>query len=260
MQDLVGFFHACRNHYSDEKNLTQFYSQVYSQNGEDGMIAEVFRRIGTTDRFFVEIGVENGLQCNTRFLLETGWTGVWIEGDRTRAAEVSKLFAPFITANRLKILHAFVSAESVNPSSKKRSFRRNSTFSRSTSIRIPRTFGKRSDASSQECPASNITPPFRRPARSKFPMPRTARWDGTNWFGAGLKAIEQIGTSKGLHLVGCDYLGVNAFLVAKDEDMSQFQAPFTAEFHYEPPKYQLTSHTGHRPSPIPRHWAFVDEL
>ncbi len=113
MQDLVGFFHACRNHYSDEKNLTRFYSQVYSQNGEDGMIAEVFRRIGTTDRFFVEIGVENGLQCNTRFLLETGWTGVWIEGDRTRAAEVSKLFAPFITANRLKILHAFVSAESV---------------------------------------------------------------------------------------------------------------------------------------------------
>ncbi len=90
-------------------------------------------------------------------------------------------------------------------------------------------------------------------------MPRTARWDGTNWFGAGLKAIERIGTSKGLHLVGCDYLGVNAFLVAKDEDMSQFQAPFTAEFHYEPPKYQLTSHTGHRPSPIPRHWAFVDE-
>jgi hypothetical protein len=48
--------------YQDAKSLMKHQSQVYSQNGEDGIIAEIFNRIGTTNKFFVEIGVENGIE------------------------------------------------------------------------------------------------------------------------------------------------------------------------------------------------------
>ena len=66
---------------NDPKSLRRHYGQVYIQDGEDGIIAEIFRRIGgPQSRVFIEIGIENGLQNNTRFLLEQVWSGLWIEG------------------------------------------------------------------------------------------------------------------------------------------------------------------------------------
>src|SRR5471032_2874053 len=68
-------------------NLMNFEEKHFSQNGEDGIIAEIFRRIGTTDKFFVEFGFGfNGdcLECNTAWLLEReGWSGLWMDGSAT---------------------------------------------------------------------------------------------------------------------------------------------------------------------------------
>ena len=52
-----------------------------SQVGEDGIIAAAFACIGTTDKYFVEFGVEDGRQCTTRLLRERqGWTGLMMDG------------------------------------------------------------------------------------------------------------------------------------------------------------------------------------
>ncbi len=39
------------------RTLSSYEAQVFSQNGEDGIIAEIFQRVPSS-RFFVEIGVE----------------------------------------------------------------------------------------------------------------------------------------------------------------------------------------------------------
>jgi hypothetical protein len=59
-------------------------------------------------------------------------------------------------------------------------------------------------------------------------------WDGTNNFGASLKAFEKLGISLGYSLVGCDFLGTNAFFVRDDLVAGKFASPFTAENHHEP--------------------------
>lgn len=66
--------------YEDPKRLEKFGYKVYSQNDEDGIIHEIFNRIGIKNNFFVEFGVQDGLQSNSHYLLFQGWKGVFIEG------------------------------------------------------------------------------------------------------------------------------------------------------------------------------------
>jgi hypothetical protein len=54
--------------------------KVYSQTDEDGIIQEIFRRIKTLNKTFIEIGVGDGKENNTIFLLLCDWKGLWIEG------------------------------------------------------------------------------------------------------------------------------------------------------------------------------------
>ena len=62
------------------KHLEKYGFKVYSQSDEDGIIEEIFNRIGTTNKKFIEFGVENGLESNSHYLLLKGWNGLWIEG------------------------------------------------------------------------------------------------------------------------------------------------------------------------------------
>ena len=59
--------------------------------------------------------------------------------------------------------------------------------------------------------------------------------------GASLKALELLGKEKGYCLVGCDFTGMNAFLVRKDLVQDKFEKPFTSENYYEPSRIFLTT-------------------
>jgi hypothetical protein len=62
--------------------LTRWELRVFSQNGEDGVLAEIFRRIGSGGRYFVEFGIESGREGNSVYLADVdGWSGLFIEAD-----------------------------------------------------------------------------------------------------------------------------------------------------------------------------------
>ena len=62
------------------EDLNLWERRYFSQNGEDGIIQEIFRRIGVKTSYYVEFGVEDGKECNTRFLRESqGWTGLMMD-------------------------------------------------------------------------------------------------------------------------------------------------------------------------------------
>jgi len=83
--------------------------KVYSQFDEDGIIEEIFRRIGD-GRTFVEIGCGNGLENNTHYLLLKGWRGTWVDGSERNISAIRR----HLPANeRLKVVHQLVNRENV---------------------------------------------------------------------------------------------------------------------------------------------------
>lgn len=65
------------NHIIDQ-NLT---GNQYSQYGEEIYLDFIFKNIGTTNKHLVDIGANDGKWLsNTRRLMESGWTGLLIDG------------------------------------------------------------------------------------------------------------------------------------------------------------------------------------
>ena len=99
--------------YSNPKKLNKYEHQIYSQNGEDGIIQEIFKRIKTINKFFVEFGVENGLECNTLALLSQNWKGLWLDGNTKNINSIKKTFNFLIEKKKLSIKQAFITAENI---------------------------------------------------------------------------------------------------------------------------------------------------
>jgi hypothetical protein len=98
----------------DPKRLERFGFKGYSQNDEDGIIREIFKRISTTDKRFVEFGTGTGLENNTVFLLCQDWSGLWIDGSDVSHAAQKNVFAWAIEDVRLNAVHAFLTVENIN--------------------------------------------------------------------------------------------------------------------------------------------------
>jgi hypothetical protein len=64
-------------------DIQEFKRNVYSQNGEDGITEEIFKRLNIKEGYFVDIGAWDGKYLsNTYKYLEEGWSGLEIEGNR----------------------------------------------------------------------------------------------------------------------------------------------------------------------------------
>jgi len=239
--------------YSNPLSLVPSQAKVYSENGEDGIVAEIFNRIGPGISFFIEIGCGAGVQNNTRFLLEQGWKGVWIDGGERNIALAEHSFARFIENGALCVRHAILTPENVDAVLNETGAPNHFDF---LSIDIDQNTGHVWKAMQcryrAACVEYNASLPPSVALQTSYAPERS--WDGTNWFGASLKALEMIGRRKGMSLVGCELAGVNAFFVDSSEVSDKFQAPFTAEAHYEPPRYELVPRWGHPASAGAREW------
>ena len=68
------------------KTLESFAARkknIYSQYGEDGIIEAIFERIGTKNKWCLEVGASDGmLFSNTRQFVEKGWNAILIESEK----------------------------------------------------------------------------------------------------------------------------------------------------------------------------------
>ena len=214
-----------RKEFQEASSLIPYGFKVYSQNDEDGILQEIFRRIGLETRVFVEFGVGDGLENNTLYLLLQGWKGLWIEGDTKNSKKIVKGLKKIIDEQQLIFVKAFVNRENINTI-----ISANITEAQIDllSIDIDGNDYHLFDAI-KAVEARVVVIEYN--AKFKPPMsfclaydPKQC-WKGDDYFGASLKFLEIQMRKKNYSLVACSLSGTNAFFVKTELLQKFFLAP-----------------------------------
>jgi hypothetical protein len=223
--------------------------KIYSQSEEDGMIAEIFRRIGVTNRVFVEFGIGTGLENNTLALLLQGWSGLWIEANQKSVRAILRGLPETTNCGRLKVVNSFITAENID-----NLIRTNLHVAQIDLLSVDIDGNDYHVLRAITCVQPRVivieyNAKFPPPLRYIMKYTPGFYWQGGDGSGAALKSLE-IGLGEmGYSLVGCSLSGANAFFVQEELARGQFLEPYSAEKHYEPPRYYLSKVTrGHAAS------------
>jgi hypothetical protein len=238
--------------YADKKRLLRFGWKAYSQSDEDGIICEILRRIGEGTRTFIEVGVGDGTENNTLALLVNGWRGLWLEANGSAIEAVRARFADPLASQHLRAEHAFVTRDNIDELLRSHA----SDFGEPSVLSIDVNGNDYWVWNAIQCVRPRLVvmeynATWHPPMSVTIQYQEQFQWKGNNYYGASLSALEKLGVRKGYSLVGCCFAGVNAFFVREDLCGRHFSKPYTAENHYEPPRYFLLRHSGHPPGTGP---------
>ena len=194
--------------------LAPYELRVFSQNGEDGVLAEILTRVGTGERFFVEFGVESGREGNCVSLADVfGWSGLFLDCDEIFFPQLERKYR---ANDAVRTMRAMVTPENVEE-----------LFAQCGVPAEPAVLSIDVDGGDYwiwEAIASyrprvlvieynSALDPTRRLVQ---PREHAEGWDGTDYFGASLGAIKSLGEVKGYRFVYAELSGVNAFFVRED--------------------------------------------
>lgn len=207
-----------RNIASD--NLNDYEFRVFSQWGEDGIIQHLVRGIDIPRKYFVEFGVQDYRESNTRFLLvNDNWSGLVMDASAANVELIKKDMIYW--AYDVKPVQAFVTRDNINEL-----LRANGVTGEIGLLSIDidgndfwiwqaievinpvivvieynHRFGQQ----------AAVTIPY------KESFDRTKAGHGPFYFGASLQALCWLAKRKGYAFVGCSSNGVNAFFVRRDK-------------------------------------------
>jgi hypothetical protein len=194
--------------------LSSYELRAFSQNGEDGVLAEILRRVGVAERFFVEFGVESGREGNCIYLADVaGWRGLFMEAGDGLYRDLQRKYA---AENHVQTICARVSTQNIEP-----------LLAQADVPAEPDVLSI--DVDGQDYWIWEALESYRPRAvvieynSSLDPRRRLVQpdepgyvWDGTDYQGASLGALRALGERKGYRLVHTELSGVNAFFVRAD--------------------------------------------
>jgi hypothetical protein len=233
---LAGFEIAAR---ANIRHLGDVEFRVYSQWGEDGIIEWLCQRLPNTPRSFIEFGVENFTEANTRFLLENrGWRGLVMDGSAAHMKSVRQETRYW--RHDLTAVASFVTAENINELIRKNGFAGELGI---LSIDIDGNDYWVLEAIECVDPAIIICEinglfgdlkPLTVPYRADF-LRMEAHYSG-QYFGCSLEAAKLLCRRKGYSFVGTNTNGVNAFFVRND--LAGKVTDHLAEIRAWPPRHR----------------------
>jgi hypothetical protein len=219
MQEAIGRVEARQLRAVAARRLQDYEFQVYSQWGEDGILQHLVEAVPVGRKVFVEFGVEDYTEANTRFLLaNNGWAGLVIDGSPENVQRI--VSDPLYWRQNLKAVQAFVTRENIDDLLRQNGLSGEIGL---LSVDIDGNDYWVWEAIEAVRPAIVIAEyNWRFGAERRVTVPYDPAFERGRahysmvYYGASLAALEALGARKGFDLVGCNSAGNNAFFVRRD--------------------------------------------
>lgn len=219
MQAALGRIEARQTESVPAGDLQRAEFKVTSQWGEDGILEHLLRHVPITRDVFVEFGVQDYREANTRFLLQNrNWSGLVLDGSPENIAAIKR--DPLYWRYNLKAECAFITRDNIESLISGQGVSGDIGL---LSVDIdgndywvwqaikeiaPRIVVTEYNAIFG--PSAAVSVPYAADFR------RTQAHYSNLYWGCSLAALAHLGREKGYVLIGCNSAGNNAFFVRRD--------------------------------------------
>jgi hypothetical protein len=217
IQEALGRIEARQT--ESAKTLHEAEFRVFSQWGEDGIIQFLSRHIPIENKTFVEFGVQDYLESNTRFLVvKDNWSGLVIDGSAENIGKIRR--SEIYWRHHIQAACAFITRENIND------IIRSAGISGDIGLLSIDIDGndywvwQAIDVVKPRIVVTEYNSRFGADRAVSVPYDsqfvRSRAHCSMIYYGASLAALARLGETKGYVLVGCNSAGNNAFFVRKD--------------------------------------------
>lgn len=200
-------------------DFSEIEYRVFSQWGEDGIIDWIISRLKKIPKIFLEIGTEDYRESNTRYLLQKrNWDGFLIEGDKTAVKKIKKnrIFWKY----NINIINSFVNSSNINLLLKKNHIPKKigilSLDIDSTDYWVLKNLNYTSPSIiiCEFNPLFGIKKKITVPNKNEFI--RNKEHFSNLYYGASVKAYQDLLKKKSYVFIGTNTAGNNAFFIKKN--------------------------------------------
>lgn len=110
---LYGKMLSNQQYLLSSRNFNDYEFKVFSQFGDDGLIQYLIKNLNITNKYFIEFGVEDYLESNTRFLMmNDNWSGFVMDGSDANMQSLKK--QPWFWRYDLECIAKFIDKDNIN--------------------------------------------------------------------------------------------------------------------------------------------------
>lgn len=198
------------------QDLSETEFKVYSQWGEDGIIQYLIDNINISEKIFIEFGVQNYTESNTRYLLiNNNWSGLVIDGSQEYIDYIKK--DEIYWKYNLKAECDFITAENINDIILRNGIKGKIGLLSVDIDGVDYWVWKAINCIEPDIVICEYNHRFGKEEAVTVPYKadfvRTEENNTNIYFGASIKALEKIAVEKGYSLVGVSSNGGNVFFV-----------------------------------------------
>ena len=201
-------------------SLSEVEFKVFSQWGDDGIIQWLVNNLDFANKTFVEFGVENYRESNTRFLMmNNNWSGFVMDGSNSKVRQIVN--SEYFWKYQLAAKAVFIDKDNIN------NLLLSSGLDREVGILHIDLDGndywiwREINAISPIVVILEYNSVFGIDRAITIPYDkvffRTKAHYSNLYFGASLRALHQLSVDKGYAFIGCTSSGNNAYFVRKDK-------------------------------------------
>jgi hypothetical protein len=220
LREAVGRIEARQLNSIPSRTLIDREFKVYSQCGEDGIIQWLISQVQIERKIFVEFGVENYVESNTRFLLTNNhWSGLVIDGNQANTDYIKK--DAIYWQHNLKVCCAFITKENINELLEQNGISGEigllsididgNDYWVWDAITVVRSAIVVIEYNARFGTEKSVSVPY------KPNFERHREHPSGIYFGASLRALVELGRQKNYAFVGCNSNGSNAFFIRRDK-------------------------------------------